>query len=63
MSDLKNRPEDFIPFLAFVRGILGIAHLVAEFEKCIFEVFEAVRGRFTIPGGAYGGHGVFYSIL
>lgn len=31
MSDLKYRPEHFVPFLSIVRRILGIFHFVAEF--------------------------------
>lgn len=43
VSDLKYWPQNLIPLLSFVRGILCILHLVAEFEEGVFDVIKAIR--------------------
>lgn len=48
MADLKYWPKDLMPLLAVMRGILGVFHLVAELEKGIFNVVEAIWWRLAI---------------
>lgn len=31
VTDLKDRPEHLVPFLAFMWSIFGVFHLIAEF--------------------------------
>lgn len=42
MAYLEYRPHDFMALFAFMRGILGVFHLVTEFEQRIFNVVEAI---------------------
>ena len=56
MTDLEYRPEDFVFFLSFVRGILGIFHFIAELEQGIFEIVKASGGRLAIARGSDGRH-------
>ena len=56
MSDLKYGPKHLVLLLAFVTGILGVFHLVAEFQQSVFDVLEAIRWRFAVFGGPDSGH-------
>jgi hypothetical protein len=56
MTDLKNRPVDFMPLLALVRCVLGVFHFVAEFKQRIFDIVEARWWRFFVAGCSYGRH-------
>jgi hypothetical protein len=49
VRDLENGPCHFVLFLALVRRVLGIFHLVRELEECVFQVFEAF-GRAPLAG-------------
>lgn len=57
MTDLEYRPENFIFLLSFMRCILRILHLVAEFQQGIFKIVEASGRRFAIAGSADRRHG------
>ena len=57
MCDLEDGPQHLVLLLALVARVLGILHLVAEFEEGVFEVLEAVGWWFTVLGGADGWHG------
>lgn len=48
MTDLEDRPENFLAFLPLVRGVLGVLHLVAELQESVFEIVEAVWWRLSI---------------
>lgn len=52
MSDLEDGPENFVFLFAFVAGGLGVFHFVFEFEKGVFDVFEAFWWRLAVLGGA-----------
>lgn len=56
MGDLKDGPENFMTLFAFVCGVLGVFHLVAEFQEGVFDVVEAVRWGFAVARGAYWRH-------
>lgn len=47
MAYLKNRPQHLVFLLALMRCILGVFHLVVEFEEGIFYVVEAGRRGFA----------------
>lgn len=57
MTDLENRPQYFMPLLALVRSVLGVFHLVGEFEQGVFDVVKAVWWRLAVACGADGRHG------
>jgi len=42
VGDLEDGPENFLPLLAFVGGVLGVFHLGAELEERVFDVVEAL---------------------
>jgi len=48
MCDLEDGPHHLVPLLALVRGVLGVLHLVLELEERVFDVFEAIWGRFAV---------------
>ncbi len=56
MADLEYGPEDFLSFLALMRSVLGILHLVAEFEESVFYIIEAIWWWFPISRRPYGRH-------
>lgn len=56
MTDLKYRPQHLVPFLPFVRRVLGVFHLVAEFEERVFDVVEAGGWGFAVSRRAYWWH-------
>lgn len=56
MTYLKNRPQHLMLLLALVRRVLGVFHLVVEFQERVFYVVEARRGGFAGARGADGGH-------
>lgn len=56
MAYLKNRPQHLVLLLALVRRVLGVLHLVAEFQERVFYVVEARRWGFAVARGADGGH-------
>jgi len=58
VTDLEYGPENFIFLLSFMRGILCILHLIAEFKQGIFDIVEARWWRFAIARGADWRHGV-----
>jgi hypothetical protein len=57
MGDLEDRPQHLVLLLALVRGVLGVLHLVGEFEKGVFDVVEALWRRLTVAGCAERRHG------
>jgi hypothetical protein len=58
MANLENRPKNLMFLLSLVRRILGIFHLIAEFQQGIFYVVEACWWGFAIAGScADGRHG------
>lgn len=59
MTDLKYRPQNLVSLLALVRCVLGVLHLVAEFEQRVFQVVEAVWRRFAITRRSYRRHFLF----
>lgn len=59
MTDLKYRPQNLVSLLALVRRVLGVLHLVAEFEQRVFQVVEAVWRRFAITRRSYRRHFLF----
>jgi hypothetical protein len=56
MADLEYWPEHFAALFALMRCVFSIFHLVAELEKHVLDVFEAIWGRLSVAGCAYGGH-------
>jgi hypothetical protein len=52
MADLEDGPQSLVALLALVWRVLCILHLVGKLEKSVFDVFEAIRWRFAITGGA-----------
>lgn len=62
MTDLEYGPENFVFLLSFMRCILRILHLVAEFQEGIFEIVEARGRRFAIAGSANRRHGWRYGM-
>ncbi len=50
MSDLKDRPQDLVPLLALVRRVLGVFHLVAEFQQRVLNVLEPLGWRLAVAG-------------
>ena len=56
MCDLEDGPQHLVLLLALVAGVLGVLHLVAEFQQGVFEVFEAIGRWFAVLGGADGWH-------
>lgn len=50
VSYLEDRPMNFVTFLAFVRSILCVFHLVAKFEQRVFDVIKAIRWRLPVTG-------------
>lgn len=59
MTNLKYRPQHFVPLLPVVRRILGIFHLIAKLQKGVFDVVEACGGRFCVAGCADWWHFAF----
>ena len=57
VGDLEDRPQHLVLFLAFVRGVFGILHLVRELEEGVFDVVEALGRRLAVARGAEGRHG------
>lgn len=56
MGNLEDGPEGLVALFALVGGVLGVFHLVAEFEEGVFDVVEAGGRGFAGAGGADGGH-------
>lgn len=42
MGDLENGPQNLMPLLAFMRPVLSILHLIAEFEKRVFKIIKSI---------------------
>lgn len=56
VRDLEDRPEGLVLLFALVRRVLCVAHLVAVFEKCVFDVFKAWWWGFARVARAYRRH-------
>jgi len=48
VTDLKNRPQNLMPFLPFMRRILRIFHLVAKLQQRVFYIIESFRWGFAV---------------
>ena len=48
MADLEYWPQNLVPFLAFMRRVFRIFHLVTELEQGVFDIVEAIWWRLAI---------------
>ena len=56
MTDLKYRPQNLMSFLSFVGSVLGVLHLITEFEEGVFNIVKAIRWGFAITRRTYRWH-------
>lgn len=56
MRDLEDRPHDLVLWDVGGREVLGIFHLVGEYEEGVFDVAEACRRSFALRCVADGWH-------
>jgi len=57
VRDLEDGPQSLVFLFAVCAGVLGVAHLVAVGEECVFYVVEAGRGWLFAFSRADGWHG------
>lgn len=59
MTDLEDRPKHLVPFLALVRSVFRVFHLVAELEKRILDILKAIRRWLAVASRSNGRHDCF----